>query len=71
LIARAIYHDPQWLFLDEPFTGIDHENQVEINKILNNLKNEKTIIMISHQNEGDLSTTKKIELKKNINKIVN
>jgi len=71
LIARAIYHDPQWLFLDEPFTGIDYENQVEINKILNTLKNEKTIIIISHQNEGDLSITKKIELKKNINEIVN
>lgn len=64
LIARAIYHDPKWLFLDEPFSGIDYENQVEINRILNTLKNEKTIIIISHQSEVDLSITKKIELKR-------
>ena len=49
LIARALYHQPQWLFLDEPFTSLDAENQAEIEEIIMDLKPQLTVVIITHQ----------------------
>lgn len=48
LIARALMTDPDILILDEPTSSIDAESRTEIYSILNRLKGEKTIILISH-----------------------
>ncbi len=48
LIARALMTDPDVLILDEPTSSIDAESRTEIYGILNKLKGEKTIILISH-----------------------
>lgn len=58
LIARAIYHQPQWLFLDEPFVGIDMENQLEITQILKKLSESITIVIISHHDNPLLEVDK-------------
>lgn len=48
-IARALIHDPQILFLDEPFTGLDQHASETLKRSLALLHNEnRTIIMITH-----------------------
>ena len=47
-IARAFYYDRDILILDEPTSSIDSKTGKEIISYLNELKKEKTIIIISH-----------------------
>ncbi|WP_440951444.1 metal ABC transporter ATP-binding protein [Methanococcoides sp. FTZ1] len=47
-IARALVSNPKVLLLDEPATGIDTRMQNEFYELLEKLKSEVTIIMISH-----------------------
>jgi len=49
-IARALYNDPDIIFLDEATNSLDQETEKNIFKILKNFKGKKTIIMISHKN---------------------
>jgi zinc transport system ATP-binding protein len=48
LIARALMSFPKILFLDEPTANIDPETQKEILHLLSELKNEMTIVMVTH-----------------------
>ncbi|MDA9461046.1 Manganese ABC transporter, ATP-binding protein SitB [Enterococcus mundtii 3F] len=48
-IARALAQGAEWIFLDEPFVGIDAVSERKIFTILNELKNEgKTIVIVHH-----------------------
>ncbi len=47
-IARAFYYDRDILILDEPTSSIDSKTGKEIISYLNELRKEKTIIIISH-----------------------
>lgn len=47
-IAQALIHDPQVLILDEPTTGLDPNQIVEIRELIKNLGKEKTVILSSH-----------------------
>jgi ABC-type multidrug transport system ATPase subunit len=48
-IGRALLHDPQILFLDEPFTGLDQGMTGRMTALLQQLAAEnKTILMTSH-----------------------
>jgi len=47
-IARALYRDSDILILDEPTSSLDKKTEKKIISIINNLKNKKTIILISH-----------------------
>lgn len=47
-LAMSIIHDPGILILDEPVTGLDPNQIVEIRELIKNLGKEKTIIMSSH-----------------------
>ena len=53
-LARALYKNPQILFLDEITASLDLETENKIVQCLNSLKGEKTIIAIAHR----LSTLK-------------
>lgn len=55
-IARALMGNPDLIILDEPSTGVDYKNQLEIYSLLSSLnKNEKTtIISIEHNLETAL-----------------
>ncbi|TYS60085.1 ABC transporter ATP-binding protein [Sutcliffiella horikoshii] len=48
-IARALYHDPEILFMDEATSALDNGTEEEIMKAINGLKGEKTIIIIAHR----------------------
>lgn len=49
-IARAIFHQPQLLLLDEPTTGLDPESRQRVWKIIWNLKQElgMTVFLTTH-----------------------
>jgi ATP-binding cassette subfamily C protein len=48
-LARALYRDPKILFLDEATSALDAETEAEITKVLQELKNEMTVILIAHR----------------------
>ncbi|XOV94548.1 MAG: ATP-binding cassette domain-containing protein [Bacteroidota bacterium] len=47
-LAQAMIHDPEILILDEPTTGLDPNQIVEIRKLIKELGKEKTVILSSH-----------------------
>ena len=48
-LARALIHDPQFLILEEPASGLDPRSRFEFKEILKELRdNGKTIIISSH-----------------------
>jgi ABC-2 type transport system ATP-binding protein len=47
-LAQAIIHDPDILILDEPTTGLDPNQIVEIRNLISELGKEKTVILSTH-----------------------
>jgi ABC-type bacteriocin/lantibiotic exporter with double-glycine peptidase domain len=51
-IARALYKNPELLIFDEATSALDKSTENEILSLINNLKNHKTIIIVSHKIES-------------------
>ncbi len=47
-LAQALIHDPEVLILDEPTTGLDPNQIVEIRDLIRKIGREKTVILSSH-----------------------
>lgn len=47
-LAQALIHDPSVLILDEPTTGLDPNQIVEIRELIRKIGREKTVILSSH-----------------------
>ncbi|HMJ69956.1 MAG TPA: ATP-binding cassette domain-containing protein [Cyclobacteriaceae bacterium] len=47
-LAQAMIHDPEILILDEPTTGLDPNQIVEIRNLIRELGKEKTVILSTH-----------------------
>ena len=54
LIARAVYKNPDFIFLDEATNSLDAKNERKIVENLNNFYNGRTVIIVAHR----LSTVK-------------
>jgi lipopolysaccharide export system ATP-binding protein len=52
-ICRSLILQPKFLLLDEPFTGIDPLTIVDLQKIMNYLKNKGIGIVLSDHNVRD------------------
>ncbi|HEX2327594.1 MAG TPA: heme ABC exporter ATP-binding protein CcmA [Candidatus Angelobacter sp.] len=49
-LARAIFHAPDLLLLDEPFSNVDPDSAAAIAKLLASMRDEgKTIVLVTHQ----------------------
>ena len=47
-LAQAMIHDPQVLILDEPTTGLDPNQIVEIRRLIREIGKEKTVVLSTH-----------------------
>lgn len=47
-LAQAMIHDPEILILDEPTTGLDPNQIVEIRELIKTLGRQKTVILSTH-----------------------
>jgi len=47
-LAQAMIHDPEILILDEPTTGLDPNQIVEIRELIRQLGKQKTVILSTH-----------------------
>lgn len=47
-LAQVLVHDPPVLILDEPTTGLDPNQIVEIRKVIKEVSKEKTVILSTH-----------------------
>ena len=47
-LAAALLHDPEVVILDEPTTGLDPNQLVEIRKLIRELGKNKTVILSTH-----------------------
>ena len=49
-LARAIFHQPRLLLLDEPFSNVDPDSALQIAKLLAAMRNAgDTILLVTHQ----------------------
>lgn len=47
-LAHALIHDPEVLILDEPTTGLDPNQLVEIRQLIKTIGQQKTVILSTH-----------------------
>lgn len=47
-LAKALIHDPEVIVLDEPTTGLDPNQLVEIRKLIKTISRDKTLILSTH-----------------------
>ena len=47
-LANALLHDPEVLILDEPTTGLDPNQLIEIRSLIKNIGKEKTVLLSTH-----------------------
>jgi len=49
-LARAIFHSPRLILLDEPFSNVDPESAAQIAKLLADMRSSgNTILLVTHQ----------------------
>ena len=84
-LANALLHDPDVLILDEPTTGLDPNQLIEIRQLIKNVGEHKTVLLSTHImqeveaicdrviiiNKGEIVLDKKLaDLKKNKQQII-
>lgn len=47
-LAQALIHDPKVLILDEPTTGLDPNQLVEVRQLIQDIGKEKTVMLSTH-----------------------
>ena len=70
-LAAAMIHDPKILILDEPVTGLDPNQIVEIRRLIKSLGKEKLVFMSSHILQEIQATVDRIIIINNGNIVAN
>ncbi len=65
-IARALYHRPEVLIMDEATSSLDSETESIIQESVNSLKGEKTIVIIAHRTSTIENCDRVLKLKHGI-----
>ena len=48
-LARTLLHDPEVVFLDEPYTGLDPHASAMLRAVLDRLKDgRRTVVLVTH-----------------------
>ena len=68
-IAQAIIHSPKLIILDEPISGLDPKQIVDMRKVIRSLKEEATVFISSH-NLNEVAETCDSLIVLNLGKIV-
>lgn len=62
-IARALVHRPELIFMDEPYTGLDHQAIGVLQNTLSNIHSEgRTIIMVTHNLPRGLELSERVAI---------
>ena len=62
IIARILARQPKILILDEATSALDNESEVQIQKVIENLKNKVTVLLIAHRLSTVMSCDKLLVL---------
>jgi zinc transport system ATP-binding protein len=60
LIARALVSNPRILLLDEPTASVDSQAEADIYSLLNSLKGQMTILMVTHDLNAAVSHVQRL-----------
>jgi len=63
IIARILARQPKFLILDEATSALDNESEVQVQKVIENLKNKITVLVIAHRLSTVANSDKIIILK--------
>lgn len=55
-IARALVHDPELVFLDEPYSGLDPHAVEIFDSLLDSVRDRRTFVMVSHDLQKGFSS---------------
>ena len=61
-IARALYKNPQVLFMDEATSALDTETEQAVNEAIQNLNGKMTMVIIAHRESAVAGCENKVEL---------
>jgi heme exporter protein A len=62
-IARALLHDPEMIFLDEPFTGLDQQASRRLRDLLATIRGRgRTALMVTHNLEEGLELSTRVAI---------
>ncbi len=70
-LAQAIIHNPQVLLLDEPTTGLDPIQHIEIRELIKELGKEKSILFSTHNLEEAALLCKRVVIINKGNIVIN
>lgn len=62
VIARILARQPKILILDEATSALDNESEVQIQEVIENLKNKVTVLLIAHRLSTVMNCTKLLVL---------
>lgn len=62
VIARILARQPEILILDEATSALDNESEVQIQQVIENLKNKVTVLLIAHRLSTVMNCTKLLVL---------